>query len=76
MKSEKLRELKKECGSKGLSFDSWANRYNKAHKLYDKFSPCVGGATEGETKRLKNTLTDLTPVEKIRLKMAPAQFKV
>ena len=27
-------------------------------------------------KRLKNTLTDLTLVEKIRLKMAPAQFKV
>ena len=53
MKREKLRELKKECGSKGLSFDSWANRYNKAHKLYDKFSSCVGGAIEGETKKVK-----------------------
>ena len=52
IKSEKLGELRKECGSKGLSFDSWANRYEKARKLYDKLSPCVDDTTEDETKKL------------------------
>ena len=52
IKSEKLGELRKVCGSKGLSFDSWANRYEKARKLYDKLSPCVDDTTEDETKKL------------------------
>ena len=52
MNREKLGELKKECGSEGFSFDSWANRYEKARKLYDKFSPCVGGAIEEQTKKV------------------------
>ena len=52
MNREKRGELKKECGSKGFSFDSWANRYEKARKLYDKFSPCVGGAIEEQTKKV------------------------
>ena len=52
MNRRNLGELKKECGSEGFRFDSWANRYEKARKLYDKFSPCVGDAIEDETKKV------------------------
>ena len=76
MNKEKRGELKKECGGKGFSFDSWANRYEKARKLYDKFSSCVGGAIEEQTKKVIKYCHCLNSCEKVRLKMAPVQSKV
>ena len=52
MNRRNLGELKKECDTRGFSFDSWARRYDKAVKLFNRFSPCFSKHIEDQTKKV------------------------
>ena len=73
MNSRNLGELKKECDTRGFSFDSWAKRYYKAVKLFNRFSPCFSKQIEDQTKKVIKYCHCFNSCGKIRLKMAPAQ---